>query len=330
MHESVVINRTYKDRLFKIIFGDKKELLILYNALTGKEYQNPDELEINTLDDVIYIHLKNDMSFILDDWQNLFEQQSTFNPNQPLRGFFYFADLYKTKYFSKRIYSSTLLKIPTPQYIVFYNGTQEMPDKTELKLSNAFQQPTTQPDIEVIAHMININYGHNKELMDRCRKLKEYALFIDTIRCYLNQNKHWTREQAIVKAVDKCIEQDILRKILQKERLRVMASILAEFDEIGYREMIHEEAYEEGLEKGKKDGIRQGIEEGRKKGIKEGIKEGRKEGRKEGIEEGIRTLIEFAQDCGYDPDVIIQQLAQRFQLSEEEAASYIEKYLKTK
>ena len=86
MQESVTINRSYKDRLFKIIFEDKKELLSLYNALTGKNYQNPDELEINTIDDVIYMHLKNDMSFILDDWENLFEQQSTFNPNQPLRG----------------------------------------------------------------------------------------------------------------------------------------------------------------------------------------------------------------------------------------------------
>ena len=110
MQESVTINRTYKDRLFKIIFEDKKELLSLYNALTGKNYQNPDELEINTIDDVIYMHLKNDMSFILDDWQNLFEQQSTFNPNQPLRGFFYFADLYKVKYFGKKIYSTRLLK----------------------------------------------------------------------------------------------------------------------------------------------------------------------------------------------------------------------------
>ena len=67
MQESVTINRTYKDRLFKIIFEGKKELLSLYNALTGKNYQNPDELEINTIDDVIYMHLKNDMSFILDD-----------------------------------------------------------------------------------------------------------------------------------------------------------------------------------------------------------------------------------------------------------------------
>ena len=246
MQESVTINRTYKDRLFKIIFEDKKELLSLYNALTGKNYQNPDELEINTIDDVIYMHLKNDMSFILDDWQNLFEQQSTFNPNQPLRGFFYFADLYKVKYFGKKIYSTRLLKIPTPQYIVFYNGTTNMPDRKELRLSDAFQQPTEQPDIEVVAHMLNINYGHNKELMERCRKLKEYAQFIDIIRHYLKENEHWSNEQAISKAIDDCIQNNILRDILQKERLRVMASILSEFDEVGYKEMIQDEAIEDG------------------------------------------------------------------------------------
>ena len=246
MQESVTINRSYKDRLFKIIFEDKKELLSLYNALTGKNYQNPDELEINTIDDVIYMHLKNDMSFILDDWQNLFEQQSTFNPNQPLRGFFYFADLYKVKYFGKKIYSTRLLKIPTPQYIVFYNGTTSMPDRKELRLSDAFQQPTEQPDIEVVAHMLNINYGHNKELMERCRKLKEYAQFIDIIRHYLRENKQWSNEQAISKAIDDCIQNNILRDILQKERLRVMASILSEFDEVGYKEMIQDEAIEDG------------------------------------------------------------------------------------
>ena len=246
MQESVTINRTYKDRLFKIIFEDKKELLSLYNALTGKNYQNPDELEINTIDDVIYMHLKNDMSFILDDWQNLFEQQSTFNPNQPLRGFFYFADLYKVKYFGKKIYSTRLLKIPTPQYIVFYNGTTSMPDRKELRLSDAFQQPTAQPDIEVVAHMLNINYGHNKELMERCQKLKEYAQFIDIIRHYLRENKQWSNEQAISKAIDDCIKNNILRDILQKERLRVMASILSEFDEVGYKEMIQDEAIEDG------------------------------------------------------------------------------------
>ena len=310
MQESVSINRTYKDRLFKIIFEDKKELLSLYNALTGKNYQNPDELEINTIDDVIYMHLKNDMSFILDDWQNLFEQQSTFNPNQPLRGFFYFADLYKVKYFGKKIYSTRLLKIPTPQYIVFYNGTTNMPDKKELRLSDAFQQPTTQPDIEVVAHMLNINYGHNKELMERCRKLKEYAQFIDIIRHYLRENKQWSNEQAISKAIDDCIQNNILRDILQKERLRVMASILSEFDEVGYKEMIRQEAYEDAYEEGHEAGL--------------------EEGREQELAHGVKSYIKLAQSIGYAESKIVTMLMQEFNLSEDQASQYVQKFWKDK
>ena len=304
MQESVTINRSYKDRLFKIIFEDKKELLSLYNALTGKNYQNPDELEINTIDDVIYMHLKNDMPFILDDWQNLFEQQSTFNPNQPLRGFFYFADLYKVKYFGKKIYSTRLLKIPTPQYIVFYNGTTSMPDRKELRLSDAFQQPTAQPDIEVVAHMLNINYGHNKELMERCRKLKEYAQFIDIIRHYLRENKQWSNEQAISKAIDDCIQNNILRDILQKERLRVMASILSEFDEVGYKEMIRQEAYEDAYEEAYEDAY------------------------EEGVEYGVKTLIEFVQDIGYSKEDATTLVKQRFHLSDDAINQYMQKFWK--
>ena len=310
MQESVSINRTYKDRLFKIIFEDKKELLSLYNALTGKNYQNPDELEINTIDDVIYMHLKNDMSFILDDWQNLFEQQSTFNPNQPLRGFFYFADLYKVKYFGKKIYSTRLLKIPTPQYIVFYNGTTNMPDKKELRLSDAFQQPTEQPDIEVVAHMLNINYGHNKELMERCRKLKEYAQFIDIIRHYLRENKQWSNEQAISKAIDDCIQNNILRDILQKERLRVMASILSEFDEVGYKEMIRQEAYEDAYEEGHEAGL--------------------EEGREQELAHGVKSYIKLAQSIGYAESKIVTMLMQEFNLSEDQASQYVQKFWKDK
>ena len=310
MQESVTINRSYKDRLFKIIFEDKKELLSLYNALTGKNYQNPDELEINTIDDVIYMHLKNDMSFILDDWQNLFEQQSTFNPNQPLRGFFYFADLYKVKYFGKKIYSTRLLKIPTPQYIVFYNGTTNMPDKKELRLSDAFQQPTTQPDIEVVAHMLNINYGHNKELMERCRKLKEYAQFIDIIRHYLKENEHWSNEQAISKAIDDCIKNNILRDILQKERLRVMASILSEFDEVGYKEMIRQEAYEDAYEEGHEAGL--------------------EEGREQELAHGVKSYIKLAQSIGYAESKIVTMLMQEFNLSEDQASQYVQKFWKDK
>ena len=292
MTENVTINRTYKDRLFKIIFEDRKELLSLYNALTGKNYQNPDELEINTLEDVIYIHLKNDVSFILDEWQNLFEQQSSFNPNQPLRGFFYFADLYKTKYFSKKIYSTKLVKIPTPQYIVFYNGAKEMPDRTELRLSDAFQQRTEQPDIEVVAHMFYIYDGHNKEIMERCNKLKEYALFVDRVRYYMKQADIYTREQAVAIAIEDCIRQGILTEILEKERVRVMASILSEFDEVGYKEMIHEE------------------------------------GKEEGKEEGMQACIELVQELGGTRELACRSLVQKFGLNTEMAVVKVDKYWK--
>ena len=208
----------------------------------------------------------------------------------------YFADLYKVKYFGKKIYSTRLLKIPTPQYIVFYNGTASMPDRKELRLSDAFQQPTAQPDIEVVAHMLNINYGHNKELMERCRKLKEYAQFIDIIRHYLRENKQWSNEQAISKAIDDCIQNNILRDILQKERLRVMASILSEFDEVGYKEMIRQEAYEDAYE--------------------------------EGVEYGVKTLIEFVQDIGYSKEDATTLVKQRFHLSDDAINQYMQKFWK--
>ena len=168
-------------------------------------------------------------------------------------------------------------------------------DKKELRLSDAFQQPTEQPDIEVVAHMLNINYGHNKELMERCQKLKEYAQFIDIIRHYLKENEHWSNEQAISKAIDDCIKNNILRDILQKERLRVMASILSEFDEVGYKEMIRDEAYEDGVEYG-----------------------------------GVKTLIEFTQDTDYSKQEVFAIIKQRFHLSDDVINQYMQKFWKDK
>lgn len=245
---TATLNKPYKDKLFRIVFKEKKELLELYNALAGTYYQNPDELEVNTLEDVIYIHLKNDISFILDDCMNLYEHQSTFNPNMPLRGLFYLSDLYKEKFTGKHLYASKLIKLPTPQYIVFYNGEREMEDKVELRLSDAFMNRGKEPDIEVVAHMININYGHNMELMDKCKKLREYSLFLTKVKSYASLKEVYTREQAISKAIEECINEGILVDILQKERVRIMASILSEFDEVEYVKMLRQEGYEDGIE----------------------------------------------------------------------------------
>lgn len=88
------LNRKYKDRLFQRVFEDKKDLLDLYNAINDTNYSNPDDLEITTLEDVIFMSMKNDKSFIISSTMNLYEHQSTINPNMPIRGLLYFAELY--------------------------------------------------------------------------------------------------------------------------------------------------------------------------------------------------------------------------------------------
>ncbi len=180
------VNRKYKDVLFRFIFRDKKDLLSLYNAINGTDYKNPEELEINTLENVIYMKMKNDLSFLVGASMNLYEHQSTWNPNMPLRGLFYFAELYE-RYINGqgyRLTGSTRIPLPFPNYIVFYNGLEWEAERTELALSEAFeeQREGLRPALECRATILNINSGHNRELMEKCRRLHEYAEFIQRIR----------------------------------------------------------------------------------------------------------------------------------------------------
>lgn len=136
------VQRTYKDSLFRMIFREKKELLSLYNAINQSDYQDPEELEVNVLEDVIYMGMKNDVSFIIDDYMNLYEAQSTWNPNMPLRGVFYFSQLYQGYVAEKglNIYGEVQLQLPMPQYIVFYNGTRKMEERMQVRLSDSFKR----------------------------------------------------------------------------------------------------------------------------------------------------------------------------------------------
>ena len=164
--------RNYKDSLFRMVFREKKELLSLYNAINGTAYDDPEELMVTTIEDVLYMGRKNDISFLIKDVMNLYEHQSSVNPNMPLRGLIYICMLYQG-YLEQNnldIYSSTRLRLPTPKYLVFYNGTKEEPDRQELRLSDSFIKQEEPPDLECRAVMLNINYGHNKELMEACRK----------------------------------------------------------------------------------------------------------------------------------------------------------------
>ena len=184
------LNRNHKDALFRFIFKNPKDLLSLYNALNSTDYTDVSDLTVTTLEDIVYMSYKNDISFILGSEMSLFEHQSTFNPNMPLRGLFYFSSLYK-KYVAENnidIYSSKRAQIPIPRYIIFYNGRQEMPERCTLRLSDAFVKKSDnynsnqvtasdtsincnsvkfQPAMEITAHMININIGSNAELMEK-------------------------------------------------------------------------------------------------------------------------------------------------------------------
>lgn len=163
--QQIKLNRNYKDRLFRLAFQEKKDLLDLYNAVSGRQYTNPDDLIITTLADAIYLGMKNDISFLVSDVLNLYEHQSSFNPNMPVRGLNYFADTYR-EYIDRNgfdIYGEKLIRLPMPQYIVFYNGTKEEPDRIELRLSDAFlcQNPEEKGCLECRATMININHGRS-------------------------------------------------------------------------------------------------------------------------------------------------------------------------
>lgn len=266
------VNRKYKERLFLRVFRDRKDLLSLYNAVNGTSYTDSEQLEITTIEDVIYMGFKNDVSFMIGNVLNLWEHQSSYNPNMPIRGLSYFSRLYQ-KYIEQHginIYSSRLKELPDARYIVFYNGRKEEPDRTELRLSDAFTrrqmtslksgakgEPANQEScLEVKAIMLNINYGKNRELMEQCQRLKEYAQFIAQIREL--QDTGIPVEEAVESAIDYCIRQGILEDILSEHRAEVIAVFLTEYDAQAHMEMEREEWTQKGREEGLKEGLKEG------------------------------------------------------------------------
>jgi len=242
-----VANREYKATVFSKLFGeDKENALSLYNAVNGSDYTNADDLIFTTLDDVVYMKMKNDVSFLFDKTLSLYEHQSTYNPNMPLRGFLYFADLYRQLIKdNERIYSKKLVKIPAPKYIVFYNGDKkDMPEQVkELYLSDAFDMEVEPGKFEWTARMVNINAGMNPELLAKCKVLGGYATFVDKVRTY---NKSMPLTDAVDQAVDECVEAGVLEEFLNKHRKEVRNMVLTEFDEEKYLKMMREEERAEG------------------------------------------------------------------------------------
>ena len=245
----VLVKRKYKDILFRFIFKDKKELLQLYNAINGTSYKNPDDLLITTMEDVIYIGMKNDLSFLIANEINLYEHQSTVNKNMPLRGLFYLAKMYESYVETNGLnrYQKKLIPLPFPRFIVFYNGEEEIGEELYLRLSDAFEKRKEEPAVECVAKFININYGHNQELMQKCERLGEYSYFVASVRNYLKEGCN--QKEAVTCAVNECIEKGILKDVLEKHRAEVVDMFLTTFDKKMYEEALREEGREEIEEK---------------------------------------------------------------------------------
>lgn len=250
--------REYKDTVFRMLFSDKKNLLSLYNAVTGRAHENAEDFEIVTLDNAVYMGMKNDLSFLLDTHIYLYEHQSTKNPNMPLRDLFYISLEYQKYVSDKSLYSSTLQKLPAPVFMVFYNGTEEMEERTELRLSQAYEHFEGEPNLELKVMVLNINAGHNEELMKQCRMLKEYAQYVARVRGYAGSMK---LEEAVRRAIRECITEGILTDFLRKNRAEVEMVSILEYDKEYEEKKLRKAEYEAGEQEGLNRGLAQGIVE---------------------------------------------------------------------
>ncbi|MGN0581586.1 MAG: hypothetical protein ACI4KB_02665 [Oscillospiraceae bacterium] len=250
-------NRENKDRLFKFIFGNEKYkhvTLSLYNAISGRNYTNPEDIELNTIEDVLYMGMKNDISFLIGDMMNFYEHQSSFNPNMPMRMFVYAGMIY-SKYIGKvtkrRIYSTVLQKFPLPKCFCFYNGESKKDDRIVLSLKDAFtDSDIMEPDIDVKVTMININYGHNKKLMDSCKPLNEYAWFVDRMRSYTKETGN--PDKAADKAIDEMPDDWTIKSILLENRSEVKRMWLTEYNAEEHLETMKEDAMYFAMEEARK------------------------------------------------------------------------------
>ncbi|MGN0409825.1 MAG: hypothetical protein ACI4E3_05415 [Candidatus Fimousia sp.] len=290
MSEKTIVNKKHKDRLFRRLFQEKKDLLDLYNAVNQTDYTDPEALEINTLDDAIYMTMKNDLSFLISGELHLYEHQSTFNPNMPYRDLDYILRLWRghvAKY-QMDIYGSRAIQIPTPTAIVFYNGKKDLPERTEQKLSDLFTVKQKEACLEMKVQVLNINYGKNRRMMERCQKLEEYSFFISRIRFY--EEEGIPMVEAVDRAIEESIGKGVLAEFLRKNRDEVRDMILTEYNEQKHIENEKKWSYEEGLQLGEEIGEARGRQLGEEIGETRGRQLGEKIGKMQAIKDMIMRL----------------------------------------
>lgn len=299
------VNRNYKDTLFRMLFKEPRSLLELYNAMNGTAHKDVNELEIITLENAIYMNMKNDVAFLVDCGMNLYEQQSSVNPNMPLRNLFYVAKEYQAMVNRKSLYASRQVKIPTPYFVVFYNGTKDQPERQEMKLSDAFAISADEPALELKVIQLNIGEGYNEALKERCPLLKEYVEYTERVRKYA---KEMSLSDAVERAVRECIKEGILADFLMKNRAEAISMSIFEYDEELEIALFRQAEREEGIDIGKEIGEKRKLIQQVCKKIAKGKKP---EIIAEELEEEfdvVKHICDVVQECDMDIEKIYEVL----------------------
>ena len=255
------IARDYKGNVFNSIFNQPKEILELYNALNNSHYTDESLIEVTTIGEGdLYAGIYNDSSFIINSEElNIWEHQSSRNPNMPMRELLYLAESYeryiKDHYLEKEMYTSKQVMFPAPKFVVFYNGMETTEDSYVMRLSDCFM--TKGSDLKMQVKAYNINYGRNRELMEKCKTLQDYSVLIHRIRVY---NKiEPTKEKAVERAIDECIKEHRLEEYLTKNRKEVSGMLLT----VPTHEEIAEAQYKVDIEEAEARGEARGRAEGK-------------------------------------------------------------------
>lgn len=243
------IRRDHKSSVFSMIFNDRQRALLLYNAMSGKNYTDPDKLTIKTLENAVYLNVKNDVSFLVDMRLYMVEHQSTINPNMPLRDLLYVARQFEGMVEDANIYSARMIELPTPFFVTLYNGKVPQPERKLMRLSDLYVPKVEgeEPDLELKVLQLNINPGYNEDLKEACRPLGEYMIYVEKVRCY---EKTLTLEAAVEKSIDECIEEGVLADFFTQQKKEALEMILFDVDIDKYDKVKYRDGYEDGLAEG--------------------------------------------------------------------------------
>jgi hypothetical protein len=243
-------NLKLKDSVFSAFFTDKAKAIELYNGATNSNVLADATVEFNTLDDVIYKDRINDLSFILNGKLIvLLEHQSTINENMALRMLLYVGRLYDRMFQKdKSVYKRKRVSIPTPQFIVFYNGKEPIAEHQVINLSDSFAQKDVPFPLELYVDVYDIKYSeeHMPEILKKCPSLKEYSFFIHNVD--ENKNSGQELDIAIKHGIQYCIEHDIMKEFLEKHGSEVHNMLFTEWNQEDFYKVGREEAIADYIE----------------------------------------------------------------------------------